>query len=85
VPSDRASHILGAFLLGLVEGMRSLWGKVGAMSQYLDMWGKINASTEDELWKFLEDHPRAEGRDLWFNGAKYFDVDLLEAIRNKLN
>ena len=55
------------------------------MSRYLDMWGKINAATEDELWKFLEDHPRAEGRDLWFKDAKYFDVDLLEAIRNKLN
>ena len=55
------------------------------MSKYLDMWTKIKESTEEERRHFLELHPRAEGKDLYFRGEIYFDVDLLEAVRNSLH
>lgn len=54
------------------------------MSTYLKMWEKIKATSEEDRKKFLEEHPRALGKDVDFFGETYFDVDLLESVRNSI-
>lgn len=54
------------------------------MSTYWDMWDRIKKTSEEDRRAFLEAHPRAKGKDLEFGGSIFFDVDLLEAIRNSL-
>lgn len=51
-------------------------------STYLKMWEKIHEATPEHLEQFLKDHPRAVGQDLEFMGETFFDVDLLESLRN---
>ncbi len=53
-------------------------------STYWRMWDKIKATTPEDRQKFLDEHPRAEGKDLDFFGETFFDVDLLESVRNSL-
>lgn len=54
------------------------------MSTYLRMWEKIKATSEEDRKAFLVAHPRAEGKDVDFFGETYFDVDLLESVRNSI-
>jgi len=54
------------------------------MSTYLRMWELIKTSSVKERDDFLREHPRAEGKDIEFQGQTFFDVDLLEAIRSSL-
>lgn len=54
------------------------------MNTYLRMWKLINEAPVVECQAFLEKNSPARGRDLEFRGETFFDVDLLEAIRNAL-
>lgn len=54
------------------------------VSTYWRMWDKIKAMSVEDRQKFLDEHPRAEGKDLEFGGEMFFDVDLLESVRNSL-
>jgi 2-oxo-4-hydroxy-4-carboxy--5-ureidoimidazoline (OHCU) decarboxylase len=53
-------------------------------SVYWQMWEKLKAASVEERQEFLKEHPRAEGKDLEFRGQTFFDVDLLESMRNSL-
>ena len=55
------------------------------MTTYWRMWGNIKTTTKQYRLDFLQDHPRALGKTLEFNGESFFDVDLLEAVRNSLS
>jgi len=54
------------------------------MSTYLKMWAEIKGATEEYRREFVEKYGPAKGHDVQFVEGIYFDVDLLEAIRNSL-
>lgn len=51
------------------------------MSKYIEMWGKIKAATPEDRRVALKMFSPATGKDVPFFGERYFDVDLLEALR----
>jgi len=54
------------------------------MSTYLRMWELIKKTPMNERQTFLNTHSPAKGINLVFNGETFFDVDLLEALRNSV-
>jgi len=54
------------------------------MSIYLEMWAEIKSTTESYRREFLEDYGPAVGKNVLYYKGIYFDVDLLEAVRNSL-
>jgi len=53
-------------------------------STYWRMWDKIREIGPEKCQAFLDEHPHATGKNLEFGGETFFDVDLLEAVRNSL-
>ena len=54
------------------------------MSAYLRMWQLIKETPLERREEFLKEHSPAQGIDLLFAGERFFDVDLLEAVRHSI-
>lgn len=54
-------------------------------SIYYEMWERIKTSPSDYRKGFIDGYGPAQGKDTVFLGKKFFDVDLLEALRNSLH